>query len=70
MPHQAIAMICDLRNDLMHVKFEELTNKLPKPYTLLSYFENFVKAMEDMNVVLQRDRPTGPLKEVLDMGRF
>jgi hypothetical protein len=36
----------------------------------VSYFERFVEAMEDMNVVLLRDRPNGPLRQVLDTGKF
>ncbi len=69
MPHQAIAAICDFRNDLVHVNFDKLA-KLPTGRLLQSYFENFVKAMEDMNVILERGRPHGPIQEVIDMGRF
>jgi hypothetical protein len=69
MPHQAIATICELRNDLMHVQFDKLSS-LPTGVTLQNLFANFVAAMEDMNVVLNRERPTGPIQKVLDMGRF
>ena len=68
-PHQAVAQICEWRNDLFHVDYPSLKNGLPSPDTILSYFRRFVEAMEDMNVVLGRgiDRPR---KEVLDIGVF
>lgn len=44
-PHQAVAQLCDLRNDLMHVRYDQLTAKLPSSKTTLSYFERFVEAM-------------------------
>jgi hypothetical protein len=68
-PHQAIAQICDLRNMIMHVKFDEIDRKLPAVGTIESYFKGFVEAMEDMNVVLGRGVPT-PRPEVLAKGRF
>jgi hypothetical protein len=67
-PHQAVAQLCDLRNNLMHVQYDRLGEKLPSPETALSYFERFVEAMEDMNVVLGRH--DSPLPEVLKIGRF
>lgn len=67
-PHQAIAQICELRNDLMHVNYEKLKTRLPKPGTLESYFENFVHAMEDMNVILGRIEDLRPV--VLKIGKF
>ena len=69
-PHQAVAQLCDLRNDFLHINYKLMKERLPQPGTLLSYFQRFVEAMEDMNVVLQRDRPNGPLPLVLDMGKF
>jgi hypothetical protein len=69
-PHQAVAQLCDLRNDFLHVNFAGMKGRLPKPSTMVSYFERFVEAMEDMNVVLLRDRPNGPLRQVLDTGKF
>lgn len=68
-PHQAIAQICDLRNEIMHVKFDEIARKLPAVGTIESYFKGFVEAMEDMNVVLERGVPA-PRPEVLAKGRF
>jgi len=67
-PHQAIKQLCDYRNALMHVKYKELTIKLPKAKQMLSYFDNFVKAMEDMNVVLKRHSEPNP--RILDIGQF
>ncbi len=68
-PHQAIAQICDLRNDLMHVKFDEIVKRLPSVGTVEGYFRNFVEAMEDMNIVLGRD-VSSPRKKVISKGRF
>ena len=68
-PHQAIAQICDLRNDIMHVKFDEIAKKLPAVGTVEGYFRGFVAAMEDMNIVLGRDI-TSPRPEVLSKGKF
>ena len=65
-----MAQLCDLRNDFLHINYKLMKERLPQPGTLLSYFQRFVEAMEDMNVVLQRDRPNGPLPLVLDMGKF
>ena len=67
-PHQAVAQLCDLRNDLMHVRYDRLAEKLPTSQTALSYFARFVEAMEDMNVVLGRHE--NPLPEVLKIGQF
>lgn len=55
-PHQAIAELASLRNDLFHVRYEDLVRKLPSTQTALSLFNNFVAAMEDMNVILGRHR--------------
>jgi hypothetical protein len=68
-PHQAIAQLCDLRNNIMHVKFADIARKRPAVGTVESYFKGFVAAMEDMNVVLGRD-VTAPRPEVLAKGRF
>lgn len=67
-PHQAVAEICGLRNNLLHVNYEGLDGQLPPPDKALSLFENFVKAMEDMNVILGRHKQQE--KKVLDLGRF
>lgn len=69
-PHQAVIQLCNLRNDFLHVNYQKLQESLPDAGTLLSYFKRFVAAMEDMNVVLQRDRPDGPLQQVLKIGEF
>lgn len=68
-PHQAVAQICDLRNDIIHVNYQRLKEKLPSPNTVLTYFKRFIEAMEDMNVILGRDIQA-PRKKVLDIGDF
>lgn len=67
-PHSAISQICALRNDIMHVRYFNIKKKLPKAKTLLSYFNNFVIAMENMNVILRRINK--PRKKVLNIGSF
>ena len=68
-PHQAIAEICALRNDLLHVKYASLLRKkLPSPSKALNLFARFVEAMEDMNVTLRRHKKVR--KIVLDLGKF
>jgi len=53
-PHQAVAQLCDLRNDFIHVDYAKLKRRLPSSGAVLSYYQRFVEAMEDMNVVLGR----------------
>jgi hypothetical protein len=67
-PHQAIAQICDLRNEFIHVNYPSLKKSLPTAKTILSYFERFVEAMEDMNVVLGRH--SEPNKDIINIGKF
>jgi hypothetical protein len=67
-PHSAISQICALRNDIMHVRYSNIKKKLPKAKTLLSYFNNFVLGMEDMNIILRRINK--PRKAVLSIGSF
>ncbi|MCX5991031.1 MAG: hypothetical protein NTZ04_01670 [Chloroflexi bacterium] len=55
-PHQAIAELASLRNDLFHVNYENLLKKLPTPQKAVSLFNQFVYAMEDMNVILRRHK--------------
>jgi hypothetical protein len=59
-PHQAVAQLCSLRNDLFHVNYARLLKKLPKPGAALSLFNSFVYAMEDMNVILGRHPQKDP----------
>ena len=68
-PHQAIAKICALRNVIMHVQFDAIAQKLPTLRTIESYFKEFVEAVEDMNIVLDRGVPAHR-PEVLAKGRF
>ena len=67
-PHQAIAQICSLRNNLLHVNYAGLQKQLPKPGAALSLFAKFVEAMEDMNVILGRHEKHQ--KEVLELRKF
>lgn len=53
-PHQAVKEICAQRNALMHFNFGKL-RLLPRG-KMISLFQQFVEAMEDMNVVLGRVR--------------
>jgi hypothetical protein len=67
--HKAIHEICKHRNDLIHVNYAGLKKYLPSPTHTIKLFENFVAAMENMNVVL----PRGIRKErkrVLRIGQF
>lgn len=55
-PHQAIAELASLRNDLFHVKYEYLVRRLPPAQKAVSLFNQFVEAMEEMNMILGRHR--------------
>jgi len=52
-PHQAVAQLDALRNKLFHVKYESLIRDLPHGQQAVSIFNQFVYAMEDMNVILR-----------------
>ena len=67
-PHQAIAEICKRRNALVHVNFDKLTKYLPNKTKTISLFKEFVIAMEDMNVKL--NRISRPRKGVLKLADF
>jgi len=55
-PHKAISDLAKLRNGLFHVKYEKLVGKLPSAQEAVSLFNQFVYAMEDMNVILRRHK--------------
>jgi len=55
-PHQAIAEVASLRNDLFHVNYDNVLKNLPPPRKAVSLFNEFVYAMEDMNVILGRHK--------------
>jgi hypothetical protein len=69
-PHQAVAQLCDLRNDFVHVNYAAIQAKLPNQGTMLSYFARFVEAMEDMNVILGKGGRTKARPEVVQLGTF
>ncbi|HUV02531.1 MAG TPA: histone [Desulfobacteria bacterium] len=52
--HQGVNEICKFRNDIVHVNFTKISEKLPTPGKMLKLFKDFVEAMENMNVVLER----------------
>ena len=62
-PHQVIRELDGLRNNLFHVNYDKLVSVLPKGKKAVSIFNQFVVAMEDMNVILKRHRK--PWKRVL-----
>jgi hypothetical protein len=66
--HDAIRRICDKRNALMHMDFQDLHKKIPHPAEMLDLFRGFVIAEEDMNVKL--GRATCSRKRVLKVGDF
>ncbi len=67
-PHQAIAELCGLRNDCIHVNYDQLLKNLPPAGKILSCFRRFVEAMEDLNVVLGRHSQADP--DILKIGTF
>ena len=69
-PHKVIKELHDIRNDLFHVNYDILKARLDKidSDTILEYFVQFVEAMEDMNVVLERGI-TKARPEVLEIAK-
>ena len=67
-PHQAIAELCELRNACIHVSYDQLLKNLPPAGKMLSCFQKFVEAMEDLNVVLGRHTQADPV--ILKIGTF
>ena len=60
-PHQCVTELCSLRNGLLHVNYDTI-EKLQQtpPNKALSLFDNFVDAVEDMNVILGRHQVKDP----------
>jgi hypothetical protein len=56
-PHSAIKKIYEVRNDFIHLHYEEFIKKIPDKNNTCQYFNDFVDAMEDMNVILGREEP-------------
>ena len=67
-PHRAISKICSLRNDIVHVRFDRLSSRLPSSDLILELFTQLVDAMEDLNDVLGDSR--GRRKRVQKMAQF
>lgn len=67
-PHQSIVEICTRRNSLLHVDYAKLQKKLPGSQKTLKLFDEFIKGMEDMNVVLGRIKK--PRQKVLKISQF
>ena len=67
-PHQAVAQLCELRNDFIHVNYGSIKPRLQNKGELLSYFRRFCEAIDDMNVLLGRDGASNPA--VVGQGSF
>jgi hypothetical protein len=67
-PHQAVVQLCTLRNDFLHVNYAAMKPRLQDRGAIISYFRRFVEAMEDMNVVLGRNKVPNP--DVVRKGDF
>jgi len=65
-PHKAIWNIFEIRDDLFHVNYDELNEKLSK-LGHYDYFTRFVNAMDDYNVQLRKEASN---PEVLMIGKF
>ncbi len=70
-PHKVIKELYEIRDKLFHVNHNELKKQLDGITSdeLLDYFVHFVEAMEDMNVILERDGRTEPKPEVLEIAK-
>jgi hypothetical protein len=55
-PHRVIALLCDLRDDIVRLDDTALRERLPSAATMIGYVEEFVAALEDLNVILRRNR--------------
>ena len=55
-PHNAIREIYKLRNSFVHLRYEDVKfiEKIPSKRKTLRYYNCFIVAMEDMNVILGR----------------
>jgi hypothetical protein len=55
-PHNAILEICQLRNNLIHLSYndEKFIDKIPNKNKTLQLFNSFIDAEEEMNVILGR----------------
>ncbi len=67
-PHQAVAQLCELRNDFIHVNYAGIKARLQDKGQILSYFRRFVQAIDDMNVML--NRPGAPNPALVARGSF
>ena len=61
----------DIRDNLFHVNHNQLKKQLDKidSDTVINHFINFVDAMEDMNVLLERGGRKEPSQAVLEITR-
>jgi hypothetical protein len=58
-PHNAILEICLLRNNLIHLSYndEKFIEKIPNKNKTLQLFNSFIDAREDLDVILGRVEP-------------
>ena len=70
-PHMVIKELHDIRDNLFHVNHNQLKKQLDKidSDTVINHFINFVDAMEDMNVLLERGGRKEPSQAVLEITR-
>ena len=59
-PHDSVRKLQQLRTGIMHVEFEKVKNGLPSAAECLDLFNDWIKAMEDMNVRLGRHEKPDP----------
>jgi len=57
-PHQAISELFGYRNQFIHVIYErdDFLDELPSKSKTIGYYNDFIEAMEDMNVLLGRHK--------------
>jgi hypothetical protein len=60
-PHNSVRKLQKLRNDIMHVDFEGVKERLPSAAECLDLFNDWIEAMEDMNVRLGRHPKPDPI---------
>lgn len=65
-PHSCVKELSNLRDNLLHSNFDWVKT-MPSEREFLRLFNEWVEAMEDMNVRLERPRGRTPLPEVLSL---
>jgi hypothetical protein len=55
-PHQAVGEVCGYRNEIVHVKYDKLSEilaRLPSPRKVLCHWHNLLQAVDDMNSIVR-----------------